>query len=562
MLNTPSRDEDHEMQDTGSTSMQVPPPLPPQIHPLRQSLVTSTPSTTNTPQLQPVIQDPLRQDLTQESRALVPVRPPSGTRAPTALVVPNSRQREPQKGKRRHSQRKGTDSEDPGPSSPDKDRTAKIRLVGLDNEARAHLVKQEEVLLKLASVVKKMESDLNEADKRTRQLEIDLQEANVRLLQSEKRAAAAEGEAIRRVAEMEGALRKETHSKPTREGFPVSGSISYKQEGNKVIHPIQTQITEKEHQQPIEQTVPPLGVSSPTQDENCFIMLIFGKGAVRRHMNILLKIESDNNILTAAARREDLNAVQAFEDDQSELALEPSLQPLRPSWSNLRGAWNRALAYKFTAYMIHQVGQPAYLTAEIKGAFMDRLERLRRLIRVHECKEGETPEAMKQRVEKAQMDKAKQARVNTRRSNLNNSRLLIVEEERDDEEEKKAWQKIGDCVATLTAAGMSSDDSDGEDATRTVRKMPWRSPAISKLLMMVDADANRQGLFGAARPGNPGKPRKRRPTAGNSRRNAVPGLPINFYNDTWLDSLRNIQQAELDPQDEFDIPSLSVSHDA
>jgi hypothetical protein len=198
-------------------------------------------------------------------------------------------------------------------------------------------------------------------------------------------------------------------------------------------------------------------------------------------------------------------------------------------------------------------------------------------MRQHEPRKNETPEATKQRIEKNSSDTAKRGRVNTRRSTLsglsrvqslvnyaektsqlNANRVLIVEEERDDAGEKEAWRKIGIIVKRLSAAGMSSDDSGWEDNTRTVRKMPWRSPEISRLLITVDADANQQGLFGSARPGNPGKPRKHRLNAGNSRRNAVQGLPINFYNETWFASLRSRDRIELDPQDEFEIPSLSI----
>lgn len=74
--------------------------------------------------------------------------------------------------------------------------------------------------------------------------------------------------------------------------------------------------------------------------------------------------------------------------------------------------------------------------------------------------------------------------------------------------------------------------------------------------MTVDGDANRRGLFGAGRPGNPGKPRKRRAAAGDSRRTAIPGLPINFYNETWLASLRNRDRAELEVKETLEIPSF------
>jgi hypothetical protein len=102
--------------------------------------------------------------------------------------------------------------------------------VGLDNEAQAHLKKQEAMLLRLATTVEKMGGSLNEAEKRTKQLADDLKEANVRFLQSEKRAASAEGEAARLVAQMQ-TLHKGTSTGTSRE--LVSGSIiSYKEVTN------------------------------------------------------------------------------------------------------------------------------------------------------------------------------------------------------------------------------------------------------------------------------------------------------------------------------------------
>jgi hypothetical protein len=103
---------------------------------------------------------------------------------------------------------------------------------------------------------------------------------------------------------------------------------------------------------------------------------------------LLLHIESDRDILTLPTHREDSKAVQAFENDESESALEPQLNPLHPSWSNPRPAWNRALAYCFTQYMVKHARSPAYLTAE--GVFMGCLERLCRLIKEHGPREGKT----------------------------------------------------------------------------------------------------------------------------------------------------------------------------
>ncbi|RXW11955.1 hypothetical protein EST38_g13901 [Candolleomyces aberdarensis] len=502
------------------------------------------------------------------------------------------------------------------------------KLEGGLKEADKRTETMQAELSKAGKRTEEMQAELSKADRRANQLEIDLQEAKKRVLESEKRAAAAQGDAVRRVAQMEATLMnhkvtgtssqataEKDRPQPVGQAVPLLGSLP-QEENSDVGSPAPGEAVDGEmtgsgsdvameelpaskkkakkssrrewhaKNQRSGSSSRRTNVSDESDDETPGprFRARKGGGGPRLQLNQINttdeqghqveagqdkvmteegggEIESDHGILTAAARKEDTHAVSAFEDDQSESALEPTLQPLRPSWSNLHGAWNRALAYKFTVYMLHQVGQPAYLTAEIKDAFLDRLKRLRRLIRQHCPQEDESPEAMKQRIDRTQADVAKRARVTTRRSTLNNSRLLIAEEERDDEGEREAWRKIGDCVQKLTAAGMSSDDSD-EDGTRTVRKMPWRSPEVARLLITVDGDANRKGLFGASRPGNPGKPRKRRHNAGNSRRNAVPGLPINFYNEAWLETLRDSNRAELGPQDEFEIPDLSLSHNA
>jgi hypothetical protein len=94
-------------------------------------------------------------------------------------------------------------------------------------------------------------------------------------------------------------------------------------------------------------------------------------------MNLLLQIEDDRKILTVPAQKEDLGAIDVYEADWGNPILESSLVPLCLSWTKLHSAWNRALAYKFSQYMVARIGAPLYLTGEIKDAFLERLERLR-----------------------------------------------------------------------------------------------------------------------------------------------------------------------------------------
>lgn len=97
---------------------------------------------------------------------------------------------------------------------------------------------------------------------------------------------------------------------------------------------------------------------------------------------------------------------------------------------------------------------------------------------------------------------------------------------------------------------MSSDETETE-ATEiyNVKRRDWRSKTLVNYLRIVDADYNKINGYGNPRPGN--RPRKRR-RPGNvkiSLRKAVPGLPRNFYDDTWYETLSNRQKHHLAPMD-------------
>lgn len=61
-------------------------------------------------------------------------------------------------------------------------------------------------------------------------------------------------------------------------------------------------------------------------------------------------------------------------------------------------------------------------------------------------------------------------------------------------------------VDQLDAQGMSSDESDNDEAGRKVyvaRKKAWRDKEITRLLRLVDRDYNTKNCYGNTRAGNP-----------------------------------------------------------
>jgi hypothetical protein len=105
-------------------------------------------------------------------------------------------------------------------------------------------------------------------------------------------------------------------------------------------------------------------------------------------------------------------------------------------------------------------------------------------------------------------------------------------------------------IDQLAAAGMSSDESEDDEMGRTtfiVRKQNWRSKDVTRLLRFVDRDHNKTNAYGNRKAGNPARTRIIRARGSESEREAVPGLPINFYDRTWYAGLTNRERKELAP---------------
>jgi hypothetical protein len=102
-----------------------------------------------------------------------------------------------------------------------------------------------------------------------------------------------------------------------------------------------------------------------------------------------------------------------------------------------------------------------------------------------------------------------------------------------DGSENLGWKATLEMIETLKAAGMSSDESERDEATGEVtyiiKKRAWRSREVLDRLKLVDQDRNTANAYGGARAGNPPRVRRRVPHAKESIRAAVPDCPKNFY---------------------------------
>jgi hypothetical protein len=117
-------------------------------------------------------------------------------------------------------------------------------------------------------------------------------------------------------------------------------------------------------------------------------------------------------------------------------------------------------------------------------------------------------------------------------------------------------------IETLKAAGMSSDESERDEAsgqvTYTIKKRAWRSKEILDRLKLVDRDRNTMGTYGGARAGNQPRVRKRvTHAAKESIRAAVPNCPENFYAREFIANISSYRVLnELNEQPAVDLGNV------
>ena len=123
------------------------------------------------------------------------------------------------------------------------------------------------------------------------------------------------------------------------------------------------------------------------------------------------------------------------------------------------------------------------------------------------------------------------------------------------------WSKVKLIHEILGQGGMSSDETDGEYARHTDKKvrrvtLPWRNPALVALYQSVDSYEDAHALH-LTEQGNHSLHRRFEARAStSSKRKPITQLPKNFYNQDWLKSLTRAQRSSLRLKQMLEIPAL------
>lgn len=267
---------------------------------------------------------------------------------------------------------------------------------------------------------------------------------------------------------------------------------------------------------------------------------------MRDVMNTFFGLTKDADIILKPLADEE--EIQAFENDEGEGPTAPYL----PDLCNYKGAWNHALLLLFMEeYLKKYTIEDEDDQEEITEMFMARIYRLRKKAKEAMRLSGESNSMQMSRRYIAMHKRVlKQQRRNSRRNEVfeTRSRITVQNIASQVGETKVIWEHLDSILEVLGAGGMSSDESEVEDDGRKVyyvRRMGWRRRALSGRMILIDRDRNVKTAYNNTRPGNPPRLRKRRNNPTETLRNALPGLPVNFYEPGWYNQLNDRQRKEL-----------------
>ena len=141
-------------------------------------------------------------------------------------------------------------------------------------------------------------------------------------------------------------------------------------------------------------------------------------------MNQLMRIKCDKDILENRdifKPKLMLNVLMAaYEKGQIEVGL--TLKPMLPNWANIEGKWNERLFQLFVNYCKangHEVRVATEdLECDVQVLFIDRLTRLRDLIRKNRAKKGETEDEIKERLRLKTKKNLQRQRCHTRQAEV------------------------------------------------------------------------------------------------------------------------------------------------
>ncbi|KAJ8472987.1 hypothetical protein ONZ45_g16462 [Pleurotus djamor] len=241
---------------------------------------------------------------------------------------------------------------------------------------------------------------------------------------------------------------------------------------------------------------------------------------------------------TSAEKLEALKSRSATAKQVEDWELLKQLPPLGEMvllLNDVNHKFNTAISLEFSKAFQTERPKCQYPTKDIQECFMRYFKYLASRINLP--------------IEKARTIRNRQSqRWNTRR----NTRMETAQEL------TKRDPRLAGVVVLLNALGKygnSSDESDVDDSDQriyAVRGKPWRSPEVTSVLIAIDERRGRNNQHGNCKSGAQPHPRIRE-MGPQSDREAVLGLPRNYYARSYLEQINAFTLSNLAPIEEVDL---------
>ncbi|KAI1783900.1 hypothetical protein LXA43DRAFT_902667, partial [Ganoderma leucocontextum] len=210
-----------------------------------------------------------------------------------------------------------------------------------------------------------------------------------------------------------------------------------------------------------------------------------------------------------------------------------------------RNTWNQAAAEVFAQSLVSSGWTRCQDVDMIKELFFIHLNTLKGTFQKQSHDGTEQQE---------DLEKEQQARRDRRRRGTRDRRSEACDLHEDLVRFKQAWKSLSWEVCSGDESESGKSDDDGYYAVTT---LPWRSREVIQWCGPFDVVSllNHYKSDGKAKRGNLPRQRRRGGTRVDRKSVPVKGLPLNFYDAAWLDTLHDDARKALDIQ-----PSMELKH--
>ncbi|KAH0591349.1 hypothetical protein H2248_001427 [Termitomyces sp. 'cryptogamus'] len=235
-----------------------------------------------------------------------------------------------------------------------------------------------------------------------------------------------------------------------------------------------------------------------------------------------LGITHDRDIKEATKDHQHMASPEEVDNFDNGVIPAPSLTPFHPYWDEIRET-----------------------REDVKTHFFQHLLTLKKELKCQTPRSHETEVQATQRAEWQHQITLARGRMQNRQLTLFKSREQICREGFN-KSDHAIWEILLQLVLTLGSEGQSSNESEDEPETFSVRCWPWHNEHITELLQFIDSHRETLNNYGNNQSGKSFRKRERKSNPPLTQDRPIMRLPHNLYSNEFLSTRHLDQLCHLD----------------